>query len=173
MRSLRTRLTTCALVLALSTPALTWALPEVDVRSQARGAITISAAPPPTGGPAVPQTLLSAAYTCPTQGRFLVVVTGRLQQSPLTHFESWYTQLSISRNSTNHASTTRIYDAPDAGTGVGAEDVAMQHLSTCDAGQTVTFRLLGNKGRNDQQSPTLLDAALSVLFIASSSPVTD
>jgi len=46
----------------------------------------------------------------------------------------------------------------------------LQHLATCEAGQTVTYRLLANKAEAAQPSPALRDAILSLMYIAISSP---
>jgi hypothetical protein len=123
--------------------------------------------------PAAPGAFLTTSYTCPALGRIHVLVTGRLQQAVAPHFQQWFTQLSISRNSTVHSSTSRLYDAPGAFNTFDApdeQDVVLQHLATCDAGQGVTYRLLANKAEAAQPTSVLRDAILSLTFIASSGP---
>ena len=163
--SLRVAMVALGSLLAL--PLGSWALPEVDIRS-ATGGGTVSA------NPGTPGAFLTTSYQCPALGRIHVVVTGRLQQPPAPHFQTWFTQLSISRNSTTHApGAGRLYDAPGAFDAVSAadeQDVALQHLATCEAGQTVTYRLLANKAEAAQPSPALRDAILSLMYIAISSP---
>src|SRR5262245_22157845 len=90
--------------------SLSLALPEIDVRSQVLGARQIAAAPPdtPSDPPLQPDQLLVTSYTCPTFGRIQILVTGRLTQSPKTHFEPWLTKLSISRNSLAHTPSARF-----------------------------------------------------------------
>jgi hypothetical protein len=168
-RSPRALLPTLGLLGLLALPPLTWALPETDLRSQTRGATDITAVPSTPTQPSTPQAVLTLAYTCPHQGRIHVLVTGRLNQAPLTHFESWFTQLSISRNSLSHGAA-RFYMAPPDANAPAEQDVTLQHFATCDAGQLVTYRLLANKGRDDQRHPLLLDPAMSLLFNSIGTP---
>jgi hypothetical protein len=158
-------LTTLALLGLLTCPLLSWALPEAEVRSQTNANLDITALP------SQPQALLTITYTCPHQGRIHALVTGRLNQAPLTHFQPWFTQLSIARNSLTHASgPVRAYLAPTTTSDSGEQDIALQHFATCDARQVVTYRLLANKGRDDQRHPLMLDAEMSLLFIAIGTP---
>jgi hypothetical protein len=156
----------------LCLPIGSWALPEVDVRSQTNASVTITAAKPLNNDdpPLVPQQLLIASMPCPRLGRIHALVTGRLHQTFPTHFEDFGTTFSITRNSTSHSSTARFYAAPEDVHDGGEQDVTLQHVATCSAGQTVTYRLLAHKARPDQPSPVLQDAILSLVYYASNSP---
>jgi hypothetical protein len=160
------KLSVLTLATLLTMSPVLWALPELDVRSNAFGAVTVA------GLPSAPTALITTSYTCPALGRLHVLVTGRLSQVSVNHFESWSTRLSISRNSVGHASTSRFYDAPGAFGSVSAsdeQDIALQSIATCEAGQLVTYRLMGNKAEAAQPSPILNDATLVLTYIASTS----
>jgi hypothetical protein len=161
---MRSRKVLSFLVLSLFLAPLSLiALPEVDIRSKT-GAVVIN------GLPGAPTAFLQTDYTCPALGRIHVSVTGRLQQFGPDHFQGWFTQLGISRNSLAMPGNVRTYDAPGAFGSVNAsdeQDVALTHVATCDAHQAVTYRLMANKGLPLQTAPSLNDAVLVLTYVAS------